>query len=94
MMTRGARELLAWKDRFGLNQTELAERIGVSVPYVSQLLDGKRSPSLHLVAKIYELAGITLQAWLDSTPSTSDYKVDRRRRKLSVSNQLTTIGQS
>lgn len=37
--------------------TELAEAAGISVPFASQLLSGKRNPSLSVALQIYERTG-------------------------------------
>lgn len=41
-----------------LSPTELAEKAGISVPYASQLLRGKRTPTLGFALQIYERTGL------------------------------------
>ena len=44
-----------------LTPTELARRVGISVPYASQLLSGARdAPSLELALQIYDASGLQL----------------------------------
>lgn len=38
--------------------TELAQRTDISVPYASQLLRGKRNPSLTVALHIYDRTGL------------------------------------
>jgi len=42
----------------GIRDAELAQKLGVSRPYVSRLRRGKRQPSLPVAAKLEELTGI------------------------------------
>lgn len=42
----------------GLRDAELAEKLGVSRPFVSRLRRGKRKPSLAVAVKLEELTGI------------------------------------
>jgi transcriptional regulator with XRE-family HTH domain len=43
-----------------MRPTDLAEMIGVSVAYASQLLSGARKPSLELALKYFDSAGVRL----------------------------------
>lgn len=52
-MTTFAERFAAAIDHLGLSRDEIAERLGCSVGYVSQLATGKRVPTLH---KIYAIA--------------------------------------
>ena len=45
----------------GLNQTQLAERLGVSTGVVSKLLSGRHSPTLRTLAKTADAAGLEVQ---------------------------------
>lgn len=41
-----------------LSPTELAGKSGISVPYASQVLRGKRIPSLTIALQIYDKTGL------------------------------------
>lgn len=42
----------------GLSMKQLADLVGISVPYVSQLESGNRKPSLHMVCRIAAALGV------------------------------------
>jgi DNA-binding XRE family transcriptional regulator len=48
----GANPIRVWREYRGISQRELAERVGISVPYLSQLEKGKRKGSLDVLAAI------------------------------------------
>lgn len=50
--------------RRGFNQTETAAFFGWDVPYVSQVMNGRRNPALPNAVKIERLTGIPVEAWL------------------------------
>ena len=43
----------------GLSQNELAKRVGISAAYMSQLVSGKRSPSVSTARRLQRVLGIT-----------------------------------
>jgi transcriptional regulator with XRE-family HTH domain len=47
--------------------TDLAEKLGVSVPYASQLLSGARVPKLELALDMYDRSGVKLGPLKDKT---------------------------
>jgi len=55
----------AMKER-GINTTELASKIGVSVPFVSQLRTGERRPGRFTVVKIATALGIPTEVFLQT----------------------------
>jgi DNA-binding XRE family transcriptional regulator len=56
----GENPIKVWRDYRGLSQQELAETVGISVPYLSQLETGKRKGSLVVLAKIAKALGVPL----------------------------------
>jgi transcriptional regulator with XRE-family HTH domain len=60
-----------------MNQTKLAERLGISKSYLSELESGKKSPTLELLQKYAETFSMPLSSLLFfaenvGTPSRSD----------------------
>jgi DNA-binding XRE family transcriptional regulator len=56
----GANPVKVWRDYRGMTQQELAEKAGISVPYLSQLETGKRKGSLGAMNAIAKALGVTL----------------------------------
>jgi transcriptional regulator with XRE-family HTH domain len=50
-------ELLASLDRLGASQQAIAERAGISAPYLNQIAAGKRQPTLAVVHRLADVAG-------------------------------------
>jgi len=50
---------------FGLSQTELAEKLGVSYPRVNELIHGKRSVTPDTALRLEQLFGMEAQFWLN-----------------------------
>jgi transcriptional regulator with XRE-family HTH domain len=50
-------ELLASLDRLGASQLAIAERAGISAPYLNQIAAGKRQPTLAVVHRLADVAG-------------------------------------
>lgn len=69
MANSGAVALAAWMERSKLTRAQLAHILGISRPYMTQLLGGLRTPSLPLGKKIYDLSGVPIRAWLDNSVS-------------------------
>jgi DNA-binding XRE family transcriptional regulator len=56
----GDNPIRVWREYRGLLQQELAERVGISVPYLSQLERGKRKGSLEVLAAIAKALRVSL----------------------------------
>jgi transcriptional regulator with XRE-family HTH domain len=50
-------ELLASLERLGASQIAIAERAGISGPYLCQIAAGKRQPTLDVVHRLADVAG-------------------------------------
>jgi DNA-binding XRE family transcriptional regulator len=60
-----ARERLRqWIDRFQFNQRQAADLLGIDQTYISQLLNGKRTPGLEMAVRIEHAMGIPAAAWV------------------------------
>jgi transcriptional regulator with XRE-family HTH domain len=56
----GANPVKVWRNYRGLGQQELAEKAGISIPYLSQLETGKRKGSLDALNAIARALGVSL----------------------------------
>ena len=52
----------ALRKQLGWSQEFLAEKTGVSAPYITQIEVGKRTPSLEIVEKLAEALGVEYKA--------------------------------
>jgi len=50
-------ELLASLERLGASQQAIAERAGISPPYLCQIASGKRQPTLDVIHRLADVAG-------------------------------------
>ena len=50
-------ELLTSLERLGASQLAIAERAGISAPYLNQIAAGKRQPTLAVVHRLADVAG-------------------------------------
>jgi transcriptional regulator with XRE-family HTH domain len=50
-------ELLASLERLGASQVAVAERAGISAPYLCQIAAGKRQPTLDVIHRLADVAG-------------------------------------
>jgi len=50
-------ELLESLERLGASQIAIAERAGISPPYLNQISKGKRQPTLDVVHRLADVAG-------------------------------------
>ncbi len=59
-LLNGENPIKIWRVHRGLEQAELAERAGVSIPYLSQLERGKRKGSLEVLNAIARALSVSL----------------------------------
>ena len=71
-MFRGRRLLREWLDRSRMSQKELAERLGVSDAYLSQMLTGYRRGKLETLVRVEEVTGVPVGSWADKVLSDAD----------------------
>lgn len=57
----GESPIKLWRDHRGLTQQELADRAGISKPYLSQIESGKRQGTLETLAAIARALDVPLQ---------------------------------
>jgi len=56
----GGNPIKIWREYRGMSQHEMAEKIGISVPYLSQLETNKRKGSLDVLSAIAQALGVSL----------------------------------
>ncbi|MCX6053529.1 MAG: helix-turn-helix transcriptional regulator [Chloroflexi bacterium] len=56
----GGNPIKIWREYRGLSQHEMAENIGISVPYLSQLETNKRKGSLNVLSAVAEALMVSL----------------------------------
>jgi transcriptional regulator with XRE-family HTH domain len=56
-------------DKLGKNQADFAEGFGISVGYLSDLKNGKATPSLALLKRFRDECGIAIDSFLNETLS-------------------------
>ena len=62
----------AWRLRSKMNQTQLAKALNVSNGYLSQILNGKRTPTnLPFLMRIEALTGVPVSSWVDKARGKS-----------------------
>lgn len=61
-----------------LDQEELANRIGITQPYLSQLETGQRDPSMSLLREICDELGLSLPEFFLFSMDVKDIQPDRR----------------
>lgn len=62
----------------GIDQEDFAERIGVTQPYLSQIENAHREPSVSLLRRISEELDISLAGLLLLSMNEEDVQADRR----------------
>jgi DNA-binding XRE family transcriptional regulator len=58
----GANPIKVWREFRGLSQQDVAERIGISIPYLSQLETGKRRGSFAVLSTLARALGVPLDS--------------------------------
>ena len=56
----GENPIRVWRKHRGLTQQELAQRAGISKPYLSQIETGKRTGTAEVLSDIADALGVTL----------------------------------
>ena len=59
-----------YRKELGWTQAELAEKAGISVPFMTQIENGKKSASLEVIQNIAEALQIPYKNLFDEKPST------------------------
>lgn len=62
VMPKSYKDIADYLEATGQTQVELAERLGISQPFLSQIVNGQRSPSLELAALIEDVTGVPMRS--------------------------------
>lgn len=67
-----------WRKRLNITQDDLSFLTGLSVPYISEIENGKKHPSLDVIVAISDAIGVTVDELLSGNmlSSFSDYQTD------------------
>ena len=61
----GGNPIKVWREYRGMTQQQLAEQVGISVPYLSQLETEKRKGSLEVIAAIAKALHVSLDLFVE-----------------------------
>ncbi|MEI7844627.1 MAG: helix-turn-helix transcriptional regulator [Chloroflexota bacterium] len=64
----GENPIKAWREYRGMTQPEIAEKAGISVPYLSQLETNKRKGSIDVLSAIAKVLHVSLENIVSSQP--------------------------
>ena len=64
----GENAIKVWREFRGMSQQELAEKAGISVPYLSQLETSKRTGSLEVLSSVAKALNLSLENIVPSQP--------------------------
>lgn len=67
-----------WRKRLNITQDDLSFLTGISVPYISEIENGKKHPSLDIIISISDAIGVTVDELLSGNmlSSSTDYQTD------------------
>lgn len=65
----GENPVRVWREHRRLSQQEVAERTGISVPYLSQIESGRRKGTTGVLAALARVLGVTLDDLVDKETS-------------------------
>ena len=83
-MKSGAEQLKDWMHRRRFLQREAADHLGFDETFVSQLVNGRRTPGLDNAVIIERETGIPVEAWLSHADDKSDEPVGATARKSQI----------
>ena len=72
------KRIAEWRKRLRITQEELAYMVSISIPFLSEIENGKKKPSFNTVVSIADALGITIDELLagNQYSSTNDYQSD------------------
>jgi transcriptional regulator with XRE-family HTH domain len=80
-MLSGRERLKAWVERSKVTQREAARILGLDHTFLSQILNGRRTPALANAVKIERVTGIAAEAWLPTDDGeTADHDTQPTRK--------------
>lgn len=88
-MNEGRIALREWLSRSLLRRKDLADRLDISRPYMSQVLGGARRPRLELLTRIENVTGVPTVSWVDTRVSSTPFPRKRTAKSTNVCRVLT-----
>jgi y4mF family transcriptional regulator len=67
----------AERERRGMTQQELADRIGANRRWVNELENGRNNPTLERLLRCIDVLGLRLSVDTDGTPASAPSSLDR-----------------
>jgi DNA-binding XRE family transcriptional regulator len=64
----GKNPIRVWREYRALSQQQLAEKAGISKPYLSQLESGKRNGTTDILQKLAQALNVRIEELVDSSP--------------------------
>ncbi len=71
-MMSGRKRLRGWIERSKLNQREAAQMLGITDVYLSQILNGERTPARENAVLIEDVTGVSVRSWSLTDLSDAD----------------------
>ena len=67
-----------WRSRMAITQDDLSFLAGISVPYISEIENGKKHPSLSIIVSISNALGVTVDDFFSCNmmASSNDFQSD------------------
>jgi DNA-binding XRE family transcriptional regulator len=60
-LLNGENPIRVWREHRGLTQQQVADRVGISKPYLSQLESGKRRGGVEVLQKVAQILKVSLE---------------------------------
>jgi len=90
-MQLGREQLAAWRERSKLKQYELARLLEITDAYLSQVLSGKRRPSLLIAVRIERETGIPVSSWVPTRLGKAKAAAKSPAAKSNLSGELSRV---
>lgn len=86
-MVAGHKMLRDWLKRTERKGREVADSLGITHGYLSQLLHGVRRPSVDVALRIQETTGISVASWKSDRVSKLEKELEKERQKAVLINE-------
>lgn len=94
VMKIGRERLAAYLRRSRLKQNELADMVGVSAPYLSQIVRGRRKPGLDMALRIEQVTGVPVDSWAATLRGNKDIGKQAAAKRTRLQQVLTDASHS
>lgn len=79
------------RKKLGWSQEQLAEKTGVSAPYITQIEVGKRTPSLDIVEKLASALGVEYKTLFETSASVDSINSFEFSKHILESNIISAV---